>query len=275
MSTGKLLPGATAFIAAIFSLGFTAHGPSTTAHARSLPACSPQMTPGTTCNCALSALHPMQAAVGMLEVEKRVKKIEGLRDKNKLEQYEHCKSVPVVIGPNDPSGAPRFYVTDHHHLARALLDAGESATECTIKDSQSTLSEPAFWDLMTNNKWVWLFDAQGSPLTWRQLPKSLRELQNDPYRSLAGAVKNHNGFCKPAGDFGEFQWANFFRGHGADGKPPGPVATKDEIENKLNKAAKLAAHLAHSDAAEGLPGYWKDRPPPQCEPTPPPGCEND
>ena len=44
-------------------------------------------------------------------------------------------------------------------------------------------------------------------------------------------------------------------GHGADGRPPGPVATKDEIEKNLNNAAKLATHLAHSDAAEGFPGY--------------------
>ena len=143
MSTRKLLPGATAFIAATFRLGFTAHGPSTTAHARSLPDCSRQMTPGTTCNCALSSLHPMQAAVGMLEVEKRVKKIEGLRDKNKLEQYEHCKSVPVVIGPNDPSGAPRFYVMDQSLPGISESSNGPTSSAVTaLMASPPVLSPP-------------------------------------------------------------------------------------------------------------------------------------
>ena len=268
MSTRKLLRGMTAFIAATMSLG-----QSTTAPAQSLPACSAKMAPDTACKCALSSLHPMQMAVGMLEVEKRVEKIKGLRETNKLEQYEHCKPEPVVIGPNDAStGAPRFYITDHHHLARALLDAGESATECTIEVSQSARSEPAFWDLMTREKKVWLFDAQGNPVTWQQLPKSLQKLQDDPYRSLAGAVEKQGGFYKPCSDFGEFAWVNFFRSHGADGKP-GPIATPEEIEKNLKKVAKLATKLAQSEAANGLPGY-KGNGQPQCKPVPP-GCGND
>jgi hypothetical protein len=277
MSTRKFLPGMTASIAAAIGLGVTAYGLSTTARAQSLLACSAETVPGTVCKCTLSSLHPMQAAVGILEVEKRVEKIKALIRDNKLEHYEQCRRVPVVIGPNDPSGNPQFYLTDHHHLARALLDAGESATECIIEESHNALSDAAFGDLMTKKKKAWLFNAEGNPVTWQQLPKSLQELQDDAYRSLAGAVEKQDGFCKPSGDFGEFQWANFFRTHGSDGQPPGPVATKDEIENNLKKAAKKATDLAHSDVAETLllPGYWKDKPPPQCEPKPPPGCEND
>lgn len=273
MSAWKLLPGTIAFIAAAMNWGTSAHGQSTTAHAQSLSACTAEMALGTECRCALSSLHPMQVAVGMLEVKKRVEKIKGLRATNKLEEYEHCQPEPVVIGPNDPlTGAPRFYITDHHHLARALLDGGESATECTIEDSQSALPEPDFWDLMTKEKKVWLYDAQGNPVTWQQLPKSLQELQDDPYRSLAWAVEKQNGFYKPCSDFGEFAWANFFRSHGADGKP-GPISTPEEIEKNLKKVAKLATKLAQSEAAKGLPGYKKDKPP-QCQPVPP-GCGND
>ena len=216
----RLLPAGSAVIVASMSLGLTAHGLSTAARAQSLPACSADTALGTVCKCTLSSLHPMQSAVGMLEVDKRVEKIKLLRENNKLEHYEQCRRVPVVIGPNDPSGSPRFHLTDHHHLARALLDAGESVTECIIEESHNVLSEPAFWDLMTKEKKVWLFDAQGNPATWQQLPKSLHELQDDPYRSLAGAVEDKDGFCKPSGDFGEFQWAMFFRTHGGDGRPP-------------------------------------------------------
>jgi hypothetical protein len=72
MGTGKLPLGTTVFIAATISLGFTVHGLITTAHALSLPACSAETGLGTACICSLSSLHPMQGAVGMLEVKKRV-----------------------------------------------------------------------------------------------------------------------------------------------------------------------------------------------------------
>jgi hypothetical protein len=258
MNARQHLPGLIALIATIISVA-----PAASASAQNLASCSADMGVGTACMCPLSSLHPTQVAVGMVEVEKRVEKIQGM-GQGKLGKYEQCRPVPLVIGPGDPPGAARFYLTDHHHLARALLDAGEKSARCIIADSQQTLPKAEFWEWMTKNKKVWLFDEQGEQITFEQLPDGLKELRDDPYRSLAWAVEKRGGFYKPCSDFGEFVWASFFRTHGA------PIATPDEIRTHLKKVTKLATKLSQSDAAKGLPGY-KGNPKPQC-PAVPVGC---
>jgi hypothetical protein len=264
MSAGQHLPGLIALVATAISVA-----PAATASAQNLASCSVETGIGIACMCSLSSLHPTQVAVGMNEVDKRVGKIKRM-DQGQLGKYEQCRPVPLIIGPRDSSGAARFYLTDHHHLARALLDAGEESTRCIIVDSRQTLSETEFRDWMANNKKIWLFDEQGKPVTFEQLPDRLKELRDDPYRSLAWEVEKQGGFYKPCSDFGEFAWANFFRTHGAKGEPGVPIASPDEITANLKKVAKLAAKLAQSDAAKELPGY-KGKPKPQC-PAVPAGC---
>ena len=141
------------------------------------------------------------------------------------------------------------------------------------RDTQQTLSEMDFRDWMVKNKKVWLFDEQGKPVAFEQLPSRLNELRDDPYRSLAWAVEKQDGFYKPCSDFAEFAWANFFRTHGAKGEPGAPIATADEIRSNLKEVAKLAKKLAQSDAARELPGY-KGNPKPQC-PAVPAGCADE
>ena len=132
------------------------------------------------------------------------------------------------------------------------------------------LSELEFRDWMAKSKKVRLFDEQGKQVTFEKLPDGLKELRDDPYRSLAWAVEKQGGFYKACSDFGEFAWADFFRTHGANGEPDVPIATPDEIRANLKKVEKLATKLAQSDAAKELPGY-KGNPKPQC-PVVPAGC---
>ena len=129
MGAGHHLPGLIALIATVISVA-----PAATVSAQNLASCNADMGVGTACMCPLSSLHPTQVAVGMIEVDKRVGKIQGM-GQGELGKYEQCRPVPLIIGPRDPSGAARFYLTDHHHLARALLDAGEKSTQCIIVDS--------------------------------------------------------------------------------------------------------------------------------------------
>jgi hypothetical protein len=267
MNAKQNLPGLIALIATLISVA-----PAATALAQNLASCRADTGVGTACTCPLSSLHPTQVAVGMSEVEKRVAKIKGMGQAN-LWRYEQCRPVPLIIGPRELSGSARFYLTDHHHLARALLDAGEKSALCFVVDSQLALSETEFRDWMTKSKKVWLFDEVGKPVTFEQLPEGLKELRDDPYRSLAWAVEKRDGFYKPCSDFGEFAWANFFSTHGAKGEPGVAIATADEIRANLKKVAKLATELAQSDAARELPGY-KGNPKPQC-PAVPTGCEDE
>ena len=62
-------------------------------------------------------LHPTQITVGMVEV--RDKRIQLARlHGEQLRDFLSRHPIPAVEGPND-----KLYITDHHHLARALSDA--------------------------------------------------------------------------------------------------------------------------------------------------------
>lgn len=80
------------------------------------------------------------------------------------------------------------------------------------------------------------------------LPKDIRGLADDPYRSLAWFVRKAGAYENSEKTFGEFNWANCFRKrrlldqHGPQGMP---------------KALIKAAKLAQITAAKRLPGFGK------------------
>jgi hypothetical protein len=78
-----------------------------------------------------------------------------------------------------------------------------------------------------------------------KLPQKVSELTDDPYRSLAWAVRERGGFQKTTVSFSEFQWANFFRKRIEIGSKP-----KD-----FKRAVEAALQISHTAEAKGLPGY--------------------
>jgi hypothetical protein len=86
----------------------------------------------------------------------------------------------------------------------------------------------------------------------------VRGLTDDPYRSLAGAVREAKAFDKSNKPFAEFLWANFFRGLGPDGtrqRPPIHIGPGAEGFRRAVEEGKLWAHLPQ---ASHLPGYKKN-----------------
>src|SRR5262245_16433984 len=82
--------------------------------------CRPQTTRvGVKCNCALSSLRPLQGAVGLMEVMD--KKLQILGNEGKERRDLAYDPIKVVRGPGGD-----LYVTDHHHGARAWLEAGHT-----------------------------------------------------------------------------------------------------------------------------------------------------
>jgi hypothetical protein len=217
--------------------------------------CDAQSTKGDVCLCKLSDLHPTQASVGMAEVrikaEKLNDKIQGRSEKDFLKYLlRHDKAEPVIIGPGGI-----FYITDHHHLARALYDVGASETYCTIIDNLSGATVDDFWKRLEANNQVYLEDENGHPLTPNDLPSSVKDLTDDPFRSLAGVVREFCGFEKgdkssSGEDYLEFQWADYLRAHWAQTG----IATKD-INTNFDAATSAALHLAAQKDAANLPGY--------------------
>lgn len=148
--------------------------------------------------------------------------------------------VPVVLGPKE-----RPYLVDHHHLVRALHDEGIAHELTSIVFDLSHLSKDEFWSVVDHRHWMCPFDAKGLRRSHRNLPPTIAGLVDDPYRSLAGALRLAGGYAKDATPYSEFMWANFLRSR-IDAK---------RISNDIDKAVHDALDLAHGKSASFLPGW--------------------
>ena len=71
----------------------------------------------------IASLRPTQITVGLREVERKRLQWRGEGERGGAYLGRHM--IPVVLGPKR-----RPYVIDHHHLARALHDEGQSEADC-------------------------------------------------------------------------------------------------------------------------------------------------
>jgi hypothetical protein len=217
--------------------------------------CDAQSQKGETCLCKIAALHPTQSSVGMAEVAIKAEKLKAKIEKRSESDFlgylkKHEKEEPVTIGPGGV-----FYITDHHHLARALSDIGVEETYCTIVDNLSGETPDAFWKQLEANNEVYLKDQNGESITPQELPASVKDLTDNPFRSLAGAVRESCGFQKgdpnsSGEDYIEFRWADYLRAHWA-----GTGIAIGDIDAKFANAASAALQLAAQKDAEHLPGF--------------------
>ena len=188
---------------------------------------------------SITDLRPTQMTVGMREVEEKRKAWRGL-DIKKSAGFLGRHMIPVVRGPKD-----RLYVVDHHHLARALHDEGvDEVLTSTLADLR-TLDKDEFWRFLDNRGWMHPFDADGVRQSRSELPKTVADLEDDPYRSLAGELRFAGGYAKDATPFSEFLWADALRRR-VDSK-----IAKSDPETALEKALAFAK----SAAASYLPGW--------------------
>src|SRR6516165_11506620 len=189
-------------------------------------------------------LRPTQMTVGMREVkEKRKRFREQKAEKQRETIGRHM--IPVVRGPDK-----RYYVVDHHHLARALHDEGIADILVTVIGDLTMVDRDAFWGVMDNKRWVYPYDAKGERRHFKDLPKSVKDLKDDPFRSLAGELRRAGGFAKDTTPFSEFLWADFFR----------RKIKRKKIEADFAGAMEQALRLARSQEAEYLPGWCGPKP---------------
>jgi hypothetical protein len=188
---------------------------------------------------AINDLHPTQITVGMREVEA---KREAWRIKSGPKEREFLGDhmIPVILGPKD-----RYYVIDHHHLARALHEEGEESLAVTVVAKLKRLEPDAFWFVLDNRGWMHPFDDKGRRRGYEELPKSIKDLKDDPFRSLAGELRLVGGFAKDTTPFSEFLWADFLRRR----------ITRKTVETDFDKALEQARNLAKSEDADYLPGW--------------------
>jgi hypothetical protein len=189
-------------------------------------------------------LRPTQITVGMIEVAEKQRHIMELRHHpHHLAQYIADHAIPAVAGPNG-----RYFLVDHHHLGRALWEAGIETGPFAVIDDLSTLEEEAFWREMERQHWVHPYDEAGRKRDFNEIPHHLKALRDDPYRSLSAYVRDAGGYQKTPDPFAEFLWADYFR------KRIEPAAlAKDRFEATVQQGIALARHAA----AAHLPGYIK------------------
>lgn len=203
------------------------------------------------------AMRPMQCAVGFLEVDLKMEELrERAQKPGALEKYLKSHPIPAVLGPD-----MRMYLTDHHHMGRALVkladewDCGDQPAVknpfryCSfqiIKDESDheKLTMKQFFANMEAHQLSHPFDGQGKRAS--ALPKYLSGLVDDPYRSLAGLARKAGAYEKVAVPFAEFKWADYFR----DKVDIGLICTEH-----LARAIQQAVGLAHQPGAAHLPGF--------------------
>ena len=188
---------------------------------------------------AIRDLKPTQITVGMREVEaKRVRWRRESEDKGREFLGRHM--IPIVLGPKR-----RPYLIDHHHLALALhLESVEHVLTTVVSDL-SRLDKQAFWTFLDNRGWMHAFDDEGVRRGYDDIPAAVADLVNDPYRSLAGALRQAGGYAKDTTPFSEFLWADFLRRR----------IGRTTVERKFDKALELAMAEAKSPHADYLPGW--------------------
>jgi hypothetical protein len=184
-------------------------------------------------------LRPTQMTVGMREVKDKRKRFREQKVHKQSEMIGR-HMIPVVKGPGD-----RFYVVDHHHLARALHDEGVKDILVAIIGDLTMVEKDAFWGVMDNKRWVYPYDAKGERRQFDDLPKSIKDLKDDPFRSLAGELRRAGGFAKDTTPFSEFLWADFLR----------RKISKKVVEENFAKAMEKGLALARSKDAIYLPGW--------------------
>lgn len=188
---------------------------------------------------AISDLRPTQITVGMQEVREKRERLR-MHPTKKIGKFLGSHMIPVVLGPKD-----HLYVIDHHHLALALHKERFRDVLVTVVSDLSALDADAFWTVLDHRSWVHPYDAEGKRRAFSDIPKTITDLKDDPFRSLAGAIRRAGGFAKDTTPFSEFLWADFFRRR----------IKRRLVEKRFRSAARQALELAKSKDAHYLPGW--------------------
>ena len=188
---------------------------------------------------ALTDLHPTQLTVGFIVVQDKKRHLAAL---SAADQRSFMKDhpMPAVIGPQG-----RLYITDHHHLGRAAVEANVSTGFFLVEADLSKCNETSFWKEMNESQWVHPLDENGVRHFYSTIPDRLSKLVDDIYRSLAGYVRDAHGYDKTPTAFAEFIWADFFRRNI-------PIET---VRSDFHTAVQAGISLAQSRWAKHIPGY--------------------
>jgi hypothetical protein len=184
-------------------------------------------------------LRPTQMTVGFREVEIKRRQWREADEEARVKLLRR-HVVPAVVGPKG-----QYYIVDHHHFTKALLDEKAPLVAVYVVANLEALAKDEFWTFLDNSDWCHAYDSDGNRCELSKIPKSLSQLADDPFRSLVGEVIRAGGCAKNSQPFFEFLWADFFRRR----------IKVQVIREDFGTALVKALDLAKSVNAKSLPGW--------------------
>ena len=190
----------------------------------------------------IRGIRPTQITVGRREVEeKRFRYRVAVAGGHRLPPRG---PIPVVLGAK-----AAMFALDRHHWLCALLAENVYEVAVHIEDDLSCLDEGSFWRTLDRRGWCHPYGTNGRKLPFANIPGFIGDLQDDPFRSLASALKRSGGFEKNKALFSEFLWADYLRRH----IDPSLVAqdfdlalaTALELAQRRVPPSRMAAHGDH------------------------------
>lgn len=184
-------------------------------------------------------LRPTQFTVGLEEVERKRRAWREL-PRGASGEFLGAHMVPAVLGPGK-----RPWLVDHHHLVLALHLEGVEEVMLSVIAHLQHLPKRQFMAFLDCHNWLHPYDERGERRDWKDLPKHVVDLKNDPYRSLAGEVRRNGGFAKTAVPYSEFLWADYFRSR----------IKRHLVEDQFARAVTRGLVLSADPASRHLPGW--------------------
>jgi hypothetical protein len=193
---------------------------------------------------AITELRPTQITVGMHEVAIKRDRIRA-KMAAKGQATPVNRAVPIVVGPDSS-----YFMIDRHHFVRALYEVGVKDVAVQFVADLSRLGRDHFWPELDRRGWTHPIDEFGRRQAYDGIPASVEMLIDDPFRSLASALRRMGGYRKIEVPFSEFRWADFLRQR----------IERTVVEQGFENAIRLATDLSASAEAAHLPGWRGPRP---------------
>lgn len=187
----------------------------------------------------IKSLRPTQMTVGLREVAAKREEWRK-RERDSAGRFLGTHMIPAVAGPDGHA-----WLVDHHHLALALHLEGVDEVMVSIIAKLDHLPRGRFLAFMDAHNWLHPYDEKGHRRDFDDLPQHVADLIDDPYRSLAGEVRQAGGYAKSPTPYTEFLWADFFRDR----------IKADHLNTHFARCVEEAVPMARNREAKHLPGW--------------------
>ncbi len=207
---------------------------------------------------SLRALRPTQFHVGVSEDRRKADKKLGpfvwevllaggdeaeKKAQGKLDDYLEEEHVNAI------KRGTLYYPFNGQHFSRAADSFDLPSVAVKVEHDWSHLSDDQFEAAMIEQGYVFLWGIDGTLKKFQDLPRDIRDMTDDPYRSWAAWLRRKKEYTKIHGfRFQENLLARFLRS-------PTELALSGTDPDNWKAIRELAIPIVHSKAASHLPGF--------------------